>query len=118
MSEEKWVHVGTFCKLLQVRRWSTYPYKSINSIMQLADDAQQEFSSSRYPSLQLALPTIERLHLNYSTRLERAQYVKFKPAIQKAMEVLETYNNDRTSDSHAYTMMMGACLCLPHRCMH
>jgi hypothetical protein len=72
---------------------------------QHADNAQHAFSSDRGTTLHLALPALEALHKAWSTRLTRAKYQDFVPALEAGLEKITEYY-ERTADSDAYTFVM------------
>ncbi|KAJ3743051.1 hypothetical protein DFH05DRAFT_1621699, partial [Lentinula detonsa] len=84
MTTENWENLELFAKLLQ-----------------LADNAQQEFSADTYPTLYLALPALEKLHRAWSKWCNSQQYQCFKPALTAALSVIEEYYQ-RTSKSMSY----------------
>ena len=56
-----------------------------------ANDAQQAFSSSSTPSLQNALPTLERMYATWEKSSSKPRYVCFIPALDAGMAKLDEY---------------------------
>lgn len=71
------------------------------------DAAQHTFSSETEPVLFNGLLALERLHQAWSSRKDKAKYTNFKDALEDGLSKIEEYY-DKTSTSHAYTMVMGA----------
>ncbi|KAJ3780125.1 hypothetical protein GGU10DRAFT_279848, partial [Lentinula aff. detonsa] len=88
MMTENWENLELFAKLLQ-----------------LADNARQEFSADTYPTLYLALPALEKLHYAWSKWHNSQQYQWLKPALTAALSVIKEYYQ-RTSKSMSYLVVM------------
>lgn len=73
---------------------------------QHADSAQQAFSAASVPTLQLALPAIERLYTSWEKAAAKARYESFGPALSAGMAKLNTYY-ERSAASDAHIMAMG-----------
>jgi len=86
------------------------------ALLQHADNAQQAFSSSSTPTLQNALPALERMHVAWEKASSKPHYSCFKPALNAGMEKLNKYYQ-RSAASDAHIMAMGKCQLLPsHSC--
>jgi hypothetical protein len=75
---------------------------------QHADSAQQAFSAAMIPTLQLALPAIERLYTSWEKASTKSRYEGFVPALNAGMAKLNTYY-ERSAESDAHIMAMGVC---------
>jgi hypothetical protein len=78
----------------------------ISGFMQYANDAQQAFSSVSAPSLQNALPALERLHAAWEKASNKSRYTPFIPALEAGMQKLNQYYQ-RSAQSDAHIMAMG-----------
>ena len=73
---------------------------------QHADNAQQVFSAGSVPTLQNALPALEKLHLSWEKAAAKPRYSNFIPALNAGMDKITTYY-ERSADSDAHIMAMG-----------
>ena len=78
----------------------------MSGIIQHANDSQQAFSLSSDPSLQNALPALERLHVAWEKASNKSRYSLFVPALKAGMLKLDQYYN-RSAESDAHIMAMG-----------
>ena len=78
----------------------------ISGVIQHANDSQQAFSSSSDPSLQNALPALERLYTAWKKASKKSRYASFVPALEAGMQKLDQYYN-RSAQSDAHIMAMG-----------
>jgi hypothetical protein len=76
---------------------------------QHADSAQQAFSAAMIPTLQLALPAIEKLYVLWEKASTKSQYEGFVLALNAGMAKLNTYY-ERSAESDAHIMAMGVCI--------
>ena len=76
---------------------------------QHADEAQQAFSSASTPTLQDALPALEKLHAAWEKASSKQRYAPYIPALAAGMAKLDEYYQ-RTAASDAHIMAMGKCL--------
>lgn len=74
--------------------------------LQHADEAQQVFSSSSTPTLQNALPALEKLYTAWERSTTKARYAPFIPALTAGMAKVNAYY-ERTAASDAHIMAMG-----------
>jgi hypothetical protein len=74
--------------------------------IQYANDAQQAFSSSSAPSLQNALPVLERMHAAWEKASNKPRYSTFISALDSGMQKLDQYYQ-RSAESDAHIMAMG-----------
>ena len=74
--------------------------------IQHANDAQQAFSSSSTPSLQNALPALERMHVVWEKASNRPRYLSFVTALEAGMQKLDQYYK-HSAESDAHIMSMG-----------
>ena len=76
------------------------------------NDAQQAFSSSSTPSLQNALPALERMYAAWEKSSSKPRYVCFIPALDAGMAKLDKYYQ-RSAASDAHIMAMGNIFSFP-----
>ena len=76
------------------------------SLQQHADDAQQAFSAATIPTLQHALPALEKLYTSWDKAATKIRYRTFVPALTAGMAKLNTYYQ-RSAESDAHIMAMG-----------
>jgi hypothetical protein len=107
MTPRNWENLKGFTKLLQVRL-SLYWFM-LTDALQIADDAQQAFSSSHYPNLAAALPALGQLHHHWTTRLKNPAYSCYHDALEAGLSVVDVYY-ERTADCDAFIMAMGMSL--------
>ena len=74
--------------------------------IQHANDSQQAFSSLSDPSLQNALPALERLHVVWKKASNKSHYTLFVPALKAGMQKLDQYYK-HSAESNAHIMAMG-----------
>lgn len=73
---------------------------------QHADDAQQAFSAALVPTLQHALPALEKLYASWEKAAAKPRYRSFIPSLKAGMAKLDTYYQ-RSAESDAHIMAMG-----------
>ena len=78
----------------------------ISGVIQHANDSQQAFSSSSDPSLQNALPALERLYAAWKKASKKSRYASFVLALEAGMQKLDQYYN-HSAQSDAHIMAMG-----------
>ena len=83
--------------------------------MQHASDAQQAFSSSSTPTLQNALPALEKMHAAWKKASSKGRYSYFVPALHAGMVKLDQYYQ-RSAESDAHIMAMGKSSFIPMYC--
>jgi hypothetical protein len=109
LHEEEWTRVRLFCNILQVHFVIIILYWNANDVglkLQHADEAQQAFSSSSTPTLQNALPALEKLYTAWERSTTKARYAPFIPALTAGMAKVNAYY-ERTAASDAHIMAMG-----------
>ena len=74
--------------------------------IQHTSDAQQAFSSSSTPTLQNALPALEKMHAAWKKASSKSRYSCFIPSLNAGMAKLDQYYN-RSAESDAHIMAMG-----------
>ena len=74
--------------------------------IQHANDTQQAFLLSRNPSLQNALPALERMYAAWEKASSKSCYVFFVPALEAGMAKLDQYYQ-RSAASDTHIMAMG-----------
>ena len=68
------------------------------------------FSAGSVPTLQNALPALEKLHLSWEKAAAKPRYSNFIPALNAGMDKITTYY-ERSADSDAHIMAMGDVFC-------
>ena len=69
---------------------------------------QQAFSTKTAPALFNALPAIEKLHKEWSDRMEKESYVSFREALATGLaKIDEYYQTMAESDAHIIAMGMS-----------
>jgi hypothetical protein len=104
ITPRNWENLKGFTKLLQVQL--SHYWCMLTDALQIADDAQQVFSSSCYPNLSAALPALEQLHYHWSTQLKNPAYSRYHDALEAGLAVVDMYY-ERTADCDAFIMAMG-----------
>jgi len=66
---------------------------------------QQAFSYDNSSTLHSSIPALEALHKAWSSQAKRPKYQDFAEALNAAAEKIEEHY-DKTSTSHAYTLVM------------
>ena len=105
---------GHVCPHLRV----SLPYVSIQSYyiptykdFQIADAAQQAFSSERLPTLYNTIPALEKMYSKWEKLRETPEAEPFRPALDVALaKVNEYYEKTAESDVHIMAMHMIFCL--------
>ena len=87
----------------------------MSGFIQYANNTQQVFSSSSAPSLQNALPALEKLHAAWEKASNKSRYTSFIPALEAGMQKLDQYYKCSTQ-SDAHIMAMGKIIILA--CMY
>jgi len=91
LDDEEWTRVRLFCNVLQH-----------------ADDAQQAFSSASAPTLQNALPALEKMHVAWEKASAKPRYACFIPALTAGMDKLNNYyQRSAASDAHIMAMVLN-----------
>ena len=67
---------------------------------------QQAFSAASTPTLQHALPALEKLHSSWEKAAAKPRYMAFILALTAGMDKLQMYY-ERSADSDAHLMAMG-----------
>ena len=67
---------------------------------------QQAFSAAAIPTLQHALPAIEKLYASWEKASMKTRYESFVPALAAGMAKFNTYYQ-RSAESDAHIMAMG-----------
>ena len=78
----------------------------MRGLVQHANNAQQAFSSSSSPSLQNALPALERMYAAWEKASSKPRYAFLVPALEAGMAKLDQYYQ-RSAASDAHIMAMG-----------
>ena len=76
---------------------------------QHVDEAQQAFSSASTPTLQNALPALEKLHAAWEKASSKQHYAPYILALTAGITKLDEYYQC-TAASDAHIMAMGKCL--------
>ena len=113
LNEDEWARVRLFCHVLQVRTLSCALTLLMHGFIQHANNAQQAFSSSSTPSLQNALPALERMHAAWEKASSKDRYSHFVPALNAGMAKLNQYYQ-RSAALDAHIMAMGKCSSFSH----
>ena len=79
---------------------------TVTNFRQFADDAQQSFLSSKYPTLAYVLPALKKLFQQWTKHRQRDDYKRYYKALDAGLAVVEEYY-ERTEDSD--TFIMGMC---------
>ena len=99
-----------FCNILQVRSCTSIPlFLADNSCttdwQQHADQAQQAFLVATIPTLQHALPALEKLYASWEKAASKECYQHFVPALTAGMAKLDSYyQRSAKSDTHIIAM--------------
>ena len=114
LSDEEWTRVRLFCNILQARTITTYLKLELlmYDFIQHANDAQQAFSLSSAPTLQNALPALERMYAAWEKSSSKPRYACFVTALDAGMAKLDDYYQ-RSTASDAHIMAMGNSFLFP-----
>src|SRR6202020_3522825 len=96
---------GAYCVDLSTYHTDTWCCGTTNW-QQHTDDAQQAFSAATIPTLQHALPALEKLYASWDKAAAKPRYNAFVPALTAGMAKLNTYYQ-RSAESDAHIMAMG-----------
>ena len=107
LNSEEWMRVHLFCNILQVRTTTCVDSNVLmHDSIQHASDTQQAFSSSSTPTLQNALPALEKMHAAWKKASSKSRYSCFIPALNAGMVKLDQYYN-HSAKLDAHIMAMG-----------
>lgn len=108
LNKNEWANVSIFLSLLAVCIRAVNLFYLTVRLQQHADNAQQAFSSDQVSTLHLGIPALEALHRAWSSRAARPKYAQFAAALNAACDKIDDYY-EKTTDSSAYIIAMGAC---------
>ena len=116
LNSEEWTRVHLFCNILQVRA-ATYVDSTVlmHGLIQHTNNAQQVFSSSSTPTLQNALPVLDKMHAAWKKASSKGHYLCFAPALNAGMVKLDQYYQC-SAESDAHIMAMGTPSFIPVHC--
>jgi hypothetical protein len=110
LTKDEWRRVRAFRSLLSVHIFLSFSCSlCLRGVAQHADTAQKAFSSESIPAMSNALPAIERLHAEWSERLEKVDYIPFAQALRAGLKKIEEYYQ-KTADSDAHIIAMSMVL--------
>ncbi|KAF8144961.1 ribonuclease H-like domain-containing protein, partial [Mycena galopus ATCC 62051] len=75
------------------------------NVLQSAQDAQHQFSSDLRSTLHLAIPALEKLHAEWTSKGSREKYLPFHEAIEAALMKVDEYYQ-KTGNSNSYVLAM------------
>ncbi|KAJ7923871.1 ribonuclease H-like domain-containing protein [Mycena leptocephala] len=75
------------------------------NVLQSAQDAQHQFSSDLRSTLHLAIPALEKLHAEWTSKGSKDKYFPFHEAIEAALSKVDEYYQ-KTSNSNSYVLAM------------
>ncbi|KAF7346742.1 putative AC transposase [Mycena sanguinolenta] len=75
------------------------------NVLQSAQDAQHQFSSDLRSTLHLAIPALEKLHAEWTSKGSKEKYSPFHEAIEAALLKVNEYYQ-KTSNSNSYVLAM------------
>ncbi|KAJ7715225.1 hypothetical protein DFH07DRAFT_785644, partial [Mycena maculata] len=75
------------------------------NVLQSAQDAQHQFSSDLRSTLHLAIPALEKLHAEWTSKGSKEKYFPFHEAIEAALSKVDEYYK-KTGNSNSYVLAM------------
>ncbi|KAJ6593319.1 ribonuclease H-like domain-containing protein, partial [Mycena capillaripes] len=73
------------------------------NVLQSAQDAQHQFSSDLRSTLHLAIPALEKLHAEWTSKSSKEKYSPFHEAIEAALSKVNEYYQ-KTGNSNSYVL--------------